>query len=154
MAFVLQPLRTESASSHKMNSLSLTSQMLWLKPRTFEMSQRGYLQSVSIIICCDQRPQHLRGHKEAICGLQLIDHCDQRPQHLRGHRDSAAFGCHSSLWPKATTIERSQIAALDWQRWWSPLTAAAVSRIWYNHKNIFSRRKISQTEHKQAIYLY
>jgi len=29
----------------------------------------------------------------------------------------AAFGHHSLFWPKATTIERSQIAALDWQRW-------------------------------------
>ena len=28
----------------------------------------------------------------------------------------AAFGRHSSLWPKATTIERSQIR-LDWQHW-------------------------------------
>ena len=28
----------------------------------------------------------------------------------------AAFGRHISLWPKATTIERPQIAALDWPR--------------------------------------
>ena len=27
----------------------------------------------------------------------------------------AASGRHSSLWPKVTTIERSQIVALDWQ---------------------------------------
>ena len=35
--------------------------------------------------------------------------CGQRPQHLKGHReDIAVVGPHSSLWPKATTFERSQ----------------------------------------------
>ena len=35
--------------------------------------------------------------------------CGQRPKHLRGHReDIAVVNPHSSLWPKATTFERSQ----------------------------------------------
>ena len=37
------------------------------------------------------------------------DSCGQRPQHLRGHReDIAVVDPHSSLWPKATTFERSR----------------------------------------------
>ena len=37
------------------------------------------------------------------------DSCGQRPQHLRDHRkEIAVVGPHSSLWPKASTFERSQ----------------------------------------------
>ena len=65
---------------------------------TFERSPIGQFRSLTVtvhcdqdhIICCDQRPQHLRIHRNAIRGrshLQLINF-DPWPQYLRGYKEA------------------------------------------------------------------
>ena len=44
---------------------------LWSKTATFESSQRGYLCQSATTVHCGQRQQHLKVHKEAICGCRM-----------------------------------------------------------------------------------
>ena len=80
------------------------------KATIFEKSQRGYLWSLLTTVHCARMSQHLRSHKEAICGL-----CPPQLIVPEGHNiwevtESLfeAFAHRSSLWPKATIFEKSQ----------------------------------------------
>ena len=49
---------------------------------------------ITVIVRCDQRPQHYSSHKHSICGQMM-------PQWKYW------YGSYSSLWPKQTTFENS-----------------------------------------------
>ena len=83
---------------------------LWPKTATFESSQRGNSCPSAITVHCDQRPQHLRVHREAICVIQAPQFIVAKDSNIWmfTERLFVSFGHHCSLWPKTATFESSQ----------------------------------------------
>ena len=97
--------------------------LLWLKATIIEILQRGYLWPLVITnyygerifwplvttVYYAQKPEQLRCHREAICGLWLLQFIMAKVQNHWGMTEGlfVSTGSYNSLWPKATIFEIS-----------------------------------------------